>query len=66
MQLFSVGPLYIGTDKESFFDYWKSSTTVSIHLGIVRVEWDRPRKQIYGSVQARDHEPSHGESSQGI
>ena len=37
MQIFSLGNLYIGKDDESF-------TTVSIHIGNFRLEWERNPK----------------------
>ncbi len=38
MRLFSIGSLYIGRDRESFFD-------VSIHLGNFRLEWDDNKRR---------------------
>jgi hypothetical protein len=65
MRLFSIGPLYIGTDKESFWDFWINSTDVSIHLGIIRVELDRPHSRNHGSLQKGTNKPNNGEASQG-
>ena len=54
MTLVSFGPVYVGIDKESFWDMWRTSAALHVHLGTVSVEWDcRPRHN--GPTQKTNH-----------
>jgi hypothetical protein len=55
MTIASFGPLYIGLDTESFWDVWRTSAALSIHMGRVRIELDRPARIHHGSTQTPDH-----------
>lgn len=59
MELISVGPIYLGLDKESFWDFWQEGSTVSVHLGTVRLEWDC-RVRHHGPTQEPSHGSNHG------
>lgn len=54
MILVSFGPMYVGIDKESFWDMWRTSAALHVHLGTVSIEWDC-RQRHNGPAQKTTH-----------
>lgn len=54
MTLFYLGPLYVGLAKIFRYDFWCTYAAVHIHIGRLRIEWDR-RIPSNGSAQKASH-----------
>ena len=54
MTLFSLGPLYLGLSKTTRWDFWVTSAALHIHIGMLRLEWDR-RRWHNGPTQKTAH-----------
>jgi hypothetical protein len=52
MTVFSLGPLYVGLQQDPLWYVCSSSAALSIHLGRVLIELDRPKQRFRGSTQA--------------
>lgn len=63
MELISVGPLYVGLDKECFWEVWREPAAILVHLGTVRLEWDC-RVRFDGPTQTNTHQSKDRAASQ--
>jgi len=56
--------MYIGIDRESFYDFWKESGTIHVHIGRLRLEWDY-RLRLHGPTQKEPNQSKNRAIAQG-
>ena len=55
MTLVSFGPFYVGLQQDPLWYLCSSSAALSIHLGRVSIELDRPKQRDRGPTKADAH-----------
>jgi hypothetical protein len=55
MTLLSLGRLYVGLADVKSYDAFRSPTSLCVHIGTLRIEWDCPTRTPHGPITESTH-----------